>query len=167
MKHTHTHTHFQFSPLKTYTYINPFIVTGVKQWLVTSTPPALINGELFIKFRQSFCQRNHTRSKSLSNDKNIPRFHSNLLSLFISLLILSRFFLLAKMASTSSVGCSLHATLCYRTEQAMSMVMDSQSLNALAVDSGSEKVSVSSACSQWPSQWQWCWQRLFARRFWH
>ena len=46
------------------------------------------------------------------------------------------------MASTSSVGCSLHATPCYRTEQAMSMVMDSQSLNALAADSGSEKVKV-------------------------
>ena len=60
------------------------------------------------------------------------------------------------MASTSSVGCSFHVTPCHSMEQATSMVMDSQSVNALAADSGSEKVKKcflglkSMACSQWP-----------------
>ena len=44
----------------------------------------------------------------------------------------SRLFWLAKMASTSSWSCSPHAAVCYSMEQAMSMVMDDQSLNVLA-----------------------------------
>ena len=35
------------------------------------------------------------------------------------------------MARTSSVSCSSHATVCYSMEQAVSMVMDDQSLNIL------------------------------------
>ena len=44
------------------------------------------------------------------------------------------------MACTSSVNCSSHATVHYSMEQAMSMVMDDQSLNVLAADSDSGSV---------------------------
>ena len=46
------------------------------------------------------------------------------------------FFRLVKMASTSSMSCSSHATACYITEQIISMfiLVDDHSLNVLAAD---------------------------------
>ena len=52
----------------------------------------------------------------------------------------SIFFQLAKMASTVSLSCSSDKTGHYSTEQAMSMVMDTQSPNVLAADSDSGSV---------------------------
>ena len=47
----------------------------------------------------------------------------------------SIFFQLAKIASTASLSRSSDKTVHYSTEQAMSMVIDTQSLNVLAADS--------------------------------
>ena len=46
------------------------------------------------------------------------------------------FFRLVKMAGTSSVSSSSHATVCYITDQIISMVIlvDNHSLNVLAAD---------------------------------
>ena len=127
--------------------INPFITTGTKQRLVMRTLLVLLavtckesaNGTdcrlgsvellnllylLWMKLHMVWKIVTWQKHHRLSISAQI----SCLCSIFTEF---SLFFWLAKVASTSSASCSSHSTPRYSTEQAISMVMDDQSLNVV------------------------------------